>query len=100
SAGAVHARAGAGQPRGGCFPPGDDWREWRSARVLVERAGRLDHHAGAFAAIVAAVRAFVATRQAAVAPGGLARGVIVAPTVSYRGGAAWQILGKCGGCGA
>src|SRR5262249_58156486 len=73
---------------------GDGRGGWGSARVLVKRARRLDHHAGADAAIVAAVRAIVATRQAAVAPSGVARGVIVAATRFSRGGAACVIYGR------
>ena len=46
SARAVHAGAGARQPRRGRVPSVDDRRRGRSARVLVELAGRLDHDLG------------------------------------------------------
>src|ERR1700751_352231 len=77
SASAVHARLGAGQPRRGRFPLGDDRRGGGSGRLLVPGGRGLHHHACADSAGIAAVRATVRTGQAAVAPGGrLARGVI------------------------
>ena len=51
---AVHARAGARQPRRGRLPPVDDRRRRRHARLLVERPRRLDHDARAGAALLAA----------------------------------------------
>jgi hypothetical protein len=40
------------QSRRGCIPPGDDRRGRRFARVLVERAGGLHHHAGVCPAVL------------------------------------------------
>ncbi|MGY3468830.1 putative tricarboxylic transport membrane protein [Bradyrhizobium sp. LM6.11] len=53
SLGAVHARARARQPRGGCLPPVDDRLRRRPQGVLVERPGRLDHDARDRAAVLA-----------------------------------------------
>ena len=63
SAGAVHPGAGAGQPRRGCLPPVDDRRGRRYERVLVERAGWLDHHAGDVPAVLAADQSIARTRR-------------------------------------
>src|SRR4029079_16490266 len=85
SAGAVHARLGAGQPRRGRLSLGDDRRGWGSARLLVQRARGLHLDACTDTAGVAAVRATVPAGQAAMAPGGrLARCVIILPTVPDR----------------
>ena len=56
SARAVHARARPRQPRRGLVPAVDDRRRRRHARVLVQRAGRHDHHARAGSAVLAAAR--------------------------------------------
>ena len=67
--GAVHAGAGARQPRRGCVPPVDDRLRRRHEGVLVERPGRLDHDAGDRAAVLARHRQGVRQRHAHVAAG-------------------------------
>jgi hypothetical protein len=69
SVGAVHAGAGARQPRRGCVPAVDDRLRRRHEGVLVERSGRLDHDAGHCAAVLAADRRGIRQRGTAVAAG-------------------------------
>ena len=69
SAGAVHAGAGARQPRRGCVPAVDDRLRRHHQGVLVQRPGRLDHHAGDRAAVLAGARPGLCRRRPAVAAG-------------------------------
>src|SRR5262249_50141719 len=72
SARSVHARAGARKPRRGRVPPVDDRRSRRCARVLVQRAGRVDHHARAGLALLASDLADHGVRDVAQVSGPLA----------------------------
>ncbi|MHC2867346.1 putative tricarboxylic transport membrane protein [Bradyrhizobium diazoefficiens] len=63
SARALHAGAGARQPRRGCLPPVDDRRRWRPQGVLVERPCRLHHNPGDCAAVLACPRRFARARR-------------------------------------
>ena len=70
SARAIHARPRARQPQRGRVPPVDDRRRRRSARVLVERARRLDHDAGVHPAVLAVDRQDFRRRGTLLRPAG------------------------------